>query len=1443
MNDRGFRWEASLAPERRGPQIRQTCCPPGTTGSFMTSSSEPTSRSPPASRSRSGGGPSSTVKFLLRTLAHPAASVVLYVALIDLAVETFLSDASFGGWVAGAAAVYLGLSLSVWRRLDWLTKSVLSWIVIFLFIAATVWGPGGFGQGITLLGQPTPVVLSLLSGLAILYSAALVISCDEAPRWARWGAAILGAYGLAAFVSAIASGTSYGSLFQGASLWSRLPFWMQGAVLGTATVVPAGIATLTWLAARRPAATSLRASLLAGVPLFATLSLAMASLTAPDIRMLGISTAADGSDPVSEVPAYAGSIFATWEVAGIDAETEVEGRWVHIGGGAPDGNDAGPVFGVTIHGDTSVTTTLSPPEEDWSPGRYGFELQVGARATRRVEFLIRSPETRVVLARALDEAGEPLDPGRSFPDSTGEIQAIVHSELLSGSMFEAVWTAVRTQDRPPDRRLDRDDFYLQPGAREVVSLEAPPGGFFPGEYRLDLQTGDGDDVSVSFRIEALYPVARLVEDSQPPAGLNVALGTLGGAIARVTSESSEREWEASNLVDGVPIRREMDGNECASCGWSTAGDSLPHEIVFSVAGDRSPRIASVILDPTTSGTIVRPGRIPRHVEVWVSRSSPIDGFERAGGARIRQVLGEQVIRFPPVRADYLMLRILSDYGADPTQLGEVKIIEAPGDQPSVLVDRQLNLARPALGGSVVTYSSQFDEGSGVHRLIDGRVDAPGWRSADGYLPQEFVFALGGSRARLEELVLRPAGDHDPSTRPRVVSIAVSTDGPLEGFEEATAVTLPRDRGEHRIEVDRAARFAKVRILETHGGDYTALGEIELRQNVGDGAGPGRSARDAAGRGSRSDEAVAGLAADAGESEPNDGPARADTLSLDETMEGAIEVPGREDYFRLAIPSADYSVLTLDLAGIPNVRTSVDLMTAAGATLQSFDPGDVSARSTAFSWPVSEGERLVRVSQPPTSVVLIWDASGSMEGKSEDLRRAVETYVSQVEPSERVSLIRFSADPDVLLSTFTSDREELQAATANQFRPFGGTALFDAVSEGLNLLRGRSGNKAIVVMTDGHDTSSRLAAPKFWNRLEAERVRLYTIGLGPWLRAYVPGLAASGDQLLAHIAQGTNGRFFFARNSEQLGAVYEEIARELRSPSTYLLRPGLAPGVGRVRVIATKERIPKEVTAPPQIELIFDASGSMREQDKLVDGRLKIDVAKDIVERIVTDLPEGVKIGLRVYGHRIPEGRTGDCEDSELVYPFGALDKARLIERVRRIRARAGTTPIAYSLRKVAEDFGDTAGEKIVVLVTDGKEECGGDVAEAASTLLDQGLEVRVNVVGFSLADESVKEDMEDLAQLTGGRFYDAQDSNALSGAIEEALAVPYDVLAADSTVVSRGLVGQEPADVPAGVYTILVHAAGSPIRIPRVRVEHEGSTTIELRKEGQELGILRRGSS
>jgi hypothetical protein len=134
------------------------------------------------------------------------------------------------------------------------------------------------------------------------------------------------------------------------------------------------------------------------------------------------------------------------------------------------------------------------------------------------------------------------------------------------------------------------------------------------------------------------------------------------------------------------------------------------------------------------------------------------------------------------------------------------------------------------------------------------------------------------------------------------------------------------------------------------------------------------------------------------------------------------------------------------------------------------------------------------------------------------------------------------------------------------------------------------------------------------------------------------------------------------------------------------------------------------------------------------------------------------------------------------------------------------TPIGDALDLVAQDLADAPGTKIVVLVTDGEETCGGDPRAAIADLAAQGIEIHVNIVGLALDDPTLKRQFEEWARLGRGQFFDARSQAELSAAVARAVQPPYRVIDADGAVVASGVVGGPPVAVPPGVYAIEIES-------------------------------------
>jgi hypothetical protein len=242
------------------------------------------------------------------------------------------------------------------------------------------------------------------------------------------------------------------------------------------------------------------------------------------------------------------------------------------------------------------------------------------------------------------------------------------------------------------------------------------------------------------------------------------------------------------------------------------------------------------------------------------------------------------------------------------------------------------------------------------------------------------------------------------------------------------------------------------------------------------------------------------------------------------------------------------------------------------------------------------------------------------------------------------------------------------------------------------------------------------------------------------------------------------------------------------------------------------------SSPNSLLIVLDASSSMSEK---VDGEVKIDVAKDVLVGLLDDMPDGAMIGMRYF-----QG----CENSPLITPIAPLDRDFLEAAILKIQPR-GTTPIAYTLEQTKGDFAGIEGTKMILLVTDGMETCGGDPVAAAQDLLSSGYDLRINVVGFDIGRNSTARDqLVQIAEATGGAFYQADNREELREALSLTAPFSYTVYDQDGNVVYTGRLGGDTApQLPAGTYRVVIGTTPQ-IVLDQVVVEDQQTTTITVEK-------------
>jgi len=172
--------------------------------------------------------------------------------------------------------------------------------------------------------------------------------------------------------------------------------------------------------------------------------------------------------------------------------------------------------------------------------------------------------------------------------------------------------------------------------------------------------------------------------------------------------------------------------------------------------------------------------------------------------------------------------------------------------------------------------------------------------------------------------------------------------------------------------------------------------------------------------------------------------------------------------------------------------------------------------------------------------------------------------------------------------------------------------------------------------------------------------------------------------------------------------------------------------------------------PVHIELILDVSGSPVAGDK---GRTKIGEAKRTALKVIEEMNrrfQNPTFGLRVYGSQFPRGRK-NCRDTKLIVPLRKADLATLRRKIQSITTRGGMAPITLSIRKAKEDLETLQGRKLIILITDGKEACGGNLCQVVSQAMASGVEKPlIYLIGHLPGDKS-RQQLECIASLPKDR--------------------------------------------------------------------------------------------
>ena len=225
---------------------------------------------------------------------------------------------------------------------------------------------------------------------------------------------------------------------------------------------------------------------------------------------------------------------------------------------------------------------------------------------------------------------------------------------------------------------------------------------------------------------------------------------------------------------------------------------------------------------------------------------------------------------------------------------------------------------------------------------------------------------------------------------------------------------------------------------------------------------------------------------------------------------------------------------------------------------------------------------VRVeTEGPVRIALLVDVSGSMRvaAKAVDMRLAAAQIFSALRPGDEAALYAFDTQLERVID-FTSDMARLEAGLDDIVPPFGQTSLFDAVASTAQAVAGdrriTSGpdsmpqRMAVVVLTDGVDTSSRLSPVEVSGIASGIDVPVYVLALQASIddpRRHPDGLAAHAASELGSLSRWTGGALFTASAPAHANVAARRIVDELRHQYVLAFEASSQPGWRAVEVRA------------------------------------------------------------------------------------------------------------------------------------------------------------------------------------------------------------------------------------------------------------------------------------
>jgi len=220
---------------------------------------------------------------------------------------------------------------------------------------------------------------------------------------------------------------------------------------------------------------------------------------------------------------------------------------------------------------------------------------------------------------------------------------------------------------------------------------------------------------------------------------------------------------------------------------------------------------------------------------------------------------------------------------------------------------------------------------------------------------------------------------------------------------------------------------------------------------------------------------------------------------------------------------------------------------------------------------------------PISVVLLLDTSATVKKELKKIKEAAEDFASELSGDDRISIIAFADEPDLLLDW--TDNTKLVGKALRKIDPGLRTALYDAMLMGArDQLRGIEGRKALILLTDCLNNQSIASFQEASNAIIQSQASLYVVSKTNIVRQaaykqrrvvmlagiykrlfgdddYIEQFFKKRETEMTELAESTGGRCYFPSDYDRIKGVYAEVAKELKTKLylTYVSNQAVSPG--------------------------------------------------------------------------------------------------------------------------------------------------------------------------------------------------------------------------------------------------------------------------------------------